>query len=112
MATWAELTTEQQKTFSAWMDQMLRPVAGELARTLYHLDITKVAYTATAQATYNLLDAGAVIPNTGGLSGAIPLTKTELGPMLTALNVLLADYYSTADKELYVTLAGGPNVLG
>lgn len=112
MATWAELTAEQQQTFSAWMDQMLRPVAGELSRVLYHLDVTKAAYNATAVDIYALLDADAVIPNTGGLSGAIPLTKAELGPMLLALVALLTDYYAEADRELYVTLAGGPNVIG
>ena len=112
MATWAELTAEQQAQFSAWMDQMLRPVAGEVARVLYHLDVTKAAYNATAVDIYNLLNADAVIPNTGGLSGAIPLTKTQLGPMLAALASLLTDYYTEADQELYVKLAGGPNVLG
>jgi len=112
MAQWNELTQEQQQVFSAWMDQMLRPVAGELARVLYHLNVTKVAYSATAQEIYNLLDANAVIPNTGGLSGAIPLTKSELTPMLGALAALLTDYYAEADQELYVTLAGGPNVRG
>ena len=112
MATWAELTTEQQSTFSAWMDQLLRPVAGEISRVLYHLNVTKVAYAATAADIYTLLDAGAIIPNTGGLSGAIPITKTQLGPMLAALNSLLADYYTQEDQELYVKLAGGPNVLG
>ena len=112
MATWAELPIEDQQAFSAWMNQLLRPAAGEIARVLYHLDVTKVAYTATAQDIYNSLDAGAVIPNTSGLSGAVPLTKTQLGPMLAALNSLLADYNSEDDKELYVRLAGGPNVLG
>lgn len=112
MATWAELTAEQQQTFSSWMDQMLRPVAGELSRVLHHLDVTKAAYNATAVDIYTLLDADAVIPNSGGLSGAIPLTKAELGPMLLALVALLTDYYSETDRELYVMLAGGPNVLG
>ena len=112
MAQWNDLTQEQKVTFSAWMDQLLRPVAGELARVLYHLNVTKVAYTATAAEIFALLDGNAEIPNTGGLSGAIPLSKTELTPMLGALAVLLTDYYTEADQELYVTLAGGPNVIG
>lgn len=109
---WDELAAEQKQTFSAWMDQMLRPVAGELSRVLYHLNVTKAAYSATAAVIYGVLDNDAVIPNTGGLSGAIPLTKAQLQPMLLALNDLLADYYAEADQELYVTLAGGPNVIG
>ena len=112
MATWQELTDAQRTVISAWMDQLLRPVAGEVSRVLYHLDVTKTAYTATAQAAIALLDNDAVIPNSGGLAGAVDVTKAELTPMLTALAELLTNYYTDADKERYIKLAGAPNVLG
>ena len=111
---WEELTAEQQQLVNNWMTQLLRPVAGELARVLYHLEIVKAAYTGPAdiQGIIASLDDTAVIPNTGGLSGAVPVTKAQLSPMLTALNSLLTNYYGSADQERYVALAGGPNVIG
>ena len=112
MAQWNELTDAQRTVISSWMDQLLRPVAGEISRVLYHLDVTKTAYTATAAAALALLSSDAVIPNSGGLAGAIDVSKAELNPMLAALAELLTGYYTDADKERYVKLAGAPNVLG
>ena len=112
MATWEELTDDQRARFSAWMTQLLRPVSGELARVLYHLDVTKEAYTATAADVYALLDTDAMIPNEGGLAGAVALTKAEMTPMLAALSALLTDYYADEDLQRYIKLAGAPNVLG
>ena len=114
MSQWNELTPENQTLILDWMNQLLRPVAGELARVLYHLDITKAAYSgpadiATVMAT---LDANAVIPNSSGLSGAVDIEKQDLDPMLTALNILLTGYYTAEDLQRYVALAGASNVIG
>ena len=114
MAQWEDLTPEEQDVVNQWMTQLLRPVAGELARVLYHLDITKAAYVGPANVAgiINSLDNDAAIPNMGGLAGAVPVTKAQLNPMLAALAALLTDYYGDDDLERYVALAGAPNVLG
>jgi len=114
MAQWDDLTTEQQAVVNAWMTQLLRPVAGELARVLYHLNLTKAAYTGPADVAgiVGSLDSNAVIPNEGGLAGAVPVTKAQLTPMLAALAALLTGYYGDADLERYIALAGASNVIG
>lgn len=112
MATWNELTTEQKTIFSQWADSLVRPAAGELARVLYHLDLAKAAYANGPDDIMALLDSDAVIPNTGGLSGAVPVTKTQMQAMLTALNGLLTGYYTEDDQERYMALAGAANILG
>jgi len=110
---WDDLSAEQQAIVNDWMTPLTRPVAGEIARALYHLDVTKTAYDATGvAAVLALLDNDAEIPNAGGLAGATALTKDELQPMLQALNALLLDYYDEAHKELWMKLAGAQNILG
>ena len=114
MAQWNELSAEDQVLVLDWMNQLLRPVAGELARVLYHLDVTKAAYIGPAEISTVIatLDADAVIPNTSGLSGAVDIEKQDLDPMLTALANLLTSYYTAEDLERYVALAGAGNVIG
>ena len=114
MAQWTDLTAAEQTLILDWMNQLLRPVSGELARVLYHFDLVKAAYTGPADIAgiVATLDANAVIPNTSGLSGAVDVTKAQLDPVLTALAALLTNYYTAADLERYVALAGASNVLG
>ena len=111
---WEELTFEQQAVVNAWMTQLLRPVAGELARVLYHLNVTKASYVGPSDVVgiVGSLDATAVIPNSGGLAGAVPVTKAQLTPMLAALAALLTGYYTAEDLERYIALAGATNVIG
>ena len=114
MAQWNELSAEDQTLILDWMNQLLRPVSGELARVLYHLDVVKAAYVGPADiaAVMATLDADAIIPNSSGLSGAVDIEKQDIDPMLTALNSLLTGYYTAADLQRYVALAGASNVLG
>ncbi len=114
MAQWNELSTEDQSLISNWMDQLLRPVAGEIARVLYHLELVKAAYTGPAaiDAVVATLDSDAVIPNSSGLSGAVDISKSDLSPILVDMNTLLTDFYEEADLERYVALAGASNVIG
>ena len=114
MAQFDELTPAEQKLVLDWVNQLLRPVSGELARVLYHFDIVKAAYTGPAgiAGIVATLDANAVIPNTSGLSGAVDVTKVQLDPVLAALAALLTNYYTAADLERYVALAGASNVIG
>ena len=114
MAQWEDLTQEEQQLVSGWMDQLLRPMAGQLARSFYQLDVVKAAYVGPAAINTIVasLDQNAVIPNTSGLAGAVDVTKAQLDPVLTALNSLLTGYYTEDDLERYVALAGGANVIG
>lgn len=108
---WNELTAEQQKAISLWMNQLFRPATGEWARLLAELEIIKVAYQATAQEALALLDATAEIPNTSGLAGAVSVTKEDLMALLIEFNSLLMAHNTEQDRELYVKLAGAVNVL-
>ena len=115
MGNWSSLTVEEEALIENWMDQLLRPWAGHISRTLGELQVVKDVYVSPVAGISTLVASLAdtdVIPNGSGLSGAVPITKAQLTPVLTALNALLTDYYASDDRERYVALAGGSNVIG
>jgi len=105
MGTWADLTPEQQGIAGSWM-RNVRAAAGVLSRNLTDMDELKVAYTSEVAAIFALLDADADIEDGSGLQDAQLLNKTELNPMILALNSLVTDYYTDDMRALYQALAG------
>ena len=105
MATYASLTTEKKNILAALTTQ-LRVFAGEFARTNTRAQVLIDDWMAQVSEIVSTLDAGEVIPNKSGLSGAASTTKEELTQLLgVSLPNFTSTYNSTTSRELYVKLA-------
>jgi hypothetical protein len=112
VAQWEDLSTEEQGYVLDLMI-LLRPACGHLASVLYQLNLIKAYYQGPSDVDtiIGTLDANAVIPNNTGLAGALDIQKSDLSPILTALGTLISNYYSDADIQRYIAMAGVENVL-
>lgn len=111
MATYTELDPADRAVLDAFVNQF-RAGEGELARLLRRLGVLKDDYAVQVGAIVATLDAGALIPNAGGLAGAGAVSKEELGAAATDLNAILTTYDTDAKRQEYVKFAGPQNVLG
>lgn len=111
MASYTELTSEQQELLQAFLN-FARAWVGEQARAFNHADVAKDAYTSQIASIMAQLDAGSVLPNSSGLDGAQSITKEELGAVVTAINGMLTSYNTTAIREAWTKLCGLTNMIG
>jgi hypothetical protein len=128
MATWASLTPAQQAQVQQYVDQVLRPVVRELARSMLHTSVevipqylvspTGLASTIGSPAADSVagilatLAAGEVVPilNSGfPLSG--PLLASKLVTYSSALNTALATYWTATAQQDYAQIVGAPNLV-
>ena len=110
MATYEELSPEQKKIVQDYL-LVLRPMAGELARTGNHAANVNDQYLATATAVLAEMDAADVIPNMSGLAGAVALTQQEVIDMTGYFQTLLT--INTSDhRQRFVKACGAANMVG
>lgn len=114
MATWASLTPAQQKTVTDFM-LYLRPLAGQLAITMNHLNAANVSWNASVSAVVALLTSTEVIGDTTSLIGAQPITAATLTSIVTGTGGIEAILTSSADAahfQTYSNLCGPGNITG
>ncbi len=112
MATYEELTPEEQIILLHSIDILMRPVAGELARVLNHFQAFASDYDGQTSAIVAQLDAEAEIPNGSGLAGTMTLEKEDVESMATQIQAILTAYNTANHREFYVKLAGAENTIG
>lgn len=106
-----DLTTEQKAQLQDWLN-LLRPAIGEAARAMQHLSVILAAHATGPDVIAASLDAGAVLPNTGGLAGATAVTVEELDMVLTDIGSVLGAQFDAASLPVYIKFAGAANILG
>lgn len=108
---YADLTQQQKTELQEWL-QFARPIFGELARTLNHLDAAKTAHSSHVAAILAELSAPDEIPNESGLAGAVSLAKSELTAILVQADSLLMGYGTAVNRELWTKFCGAENMIG
>jgi len=118
MATYASLTQEQKDILQA-STNLVRAWSGEQARTNNHADAINNDYNAQTITIGNLLDAGEIIPNTSGLSGAASLTIEEYTTLISHIqNILLnmsshtAGFNTAFLRQAWTKAVGAENMIG
>ena len=118
MATYACLTQEQKDILQA-STNLVRSWTGEQARTNNHADAINNDYNAQTVTIINSLDAGEIIPNTSGLSGAASLTKEQYITLISHLQNILSDmsshtfgFNTSALRQAWTIGAGAANMIG
>lgn len=104
---WEELSKEQQIAVRAFMD-VFRPTVGQLSRTLRDVQKIKDAFDGNVGAILATVD-GALGSETG-LAGADVLTSAEVQQLSAKVFGAILDFYGDADRQLYIRVAGLPNV--
>lgn len=112
MAQFIDLTSEEQATLLHYVDRLLRPVMGDLARTLSRISAVVDDYNAQSSVVLALLDTGAEIPDNSGLAGTAILDKEDTVAFSTQTASLLTDYYTSTHRQAYVKAAGAENTIG
>lgn len=105
MTTYNNLTPAQQAIIQAFMTG-LRPLAGQLARTLQQLAALDAAWQAGTLALINSLDAGAAVNDATGLAGAQVLVKEEVLAHMTNIETILSIYGTAPFQQAFVKAAG------
>lgn len=112
MATYASLTTEQKDILQHFVNALVRPAMGEVARMENHLSALNDDYNVQSSAIMALLDSDAVIiPNESGLSGTASLTKGEVITLVSYAQGILG-YNTSGHRQNYVKAAGAENTIG
>lgn len=111
MALYVDLSAADKDVFDAWMTQV-RAGQGQLARMMTALEVIRADYLAQVNDVVVTLDAGAVIPNNSGLSGAGEVTKEEAIAAALDLVSLLDTFNTDVKRQGYVKFAGPQNILG
>ena len=110
MATFAELTAEQQGIVGEYVRQQ-RAMVGGLARLLNQFEALDNMYDGQVVAAWATLGATDVIADGSGLAGTSELTKTQVTQIATAVQAILTAYQTEALRQLYVRVAGLTNTL-
>lgn len=119
MATYADLTTEQQNILQD-MTNMLRAWTGEQARANNHASAINSGYNAQVITILGLITSGSeVIPQTSGLAGAASLTKDEIVTLVSHVQNILTDmsshssgFNTTGLRQTWAKAAGAQNLIG
>lgn len=118
MATYAELTTEQQNILQN-MTNLCRSWCGEQGRANNHAGAINDDYNAQTVTILALLDAGEVIPQTSGLAGAASLTKEEVVTLVSHIQNILSDmsthtggFNTTGLRQAWTKATGAGNMIG
>lgn len=112
MATYAELTVGQKATLQHFVNVLVRPSMGELARVNNHLAALDADYNAQASAILATLTGSEVIPNESGLAGAAALTKDQVVTLVSYAQGVLTNYNTSGHRGNYVLAAGAENTIG
>lgn len=104
---WDELSKEQQASVRSFLDAF-RPTVAQLSRTLREVQKIKDAYDGNVGAILATVD-GALNADSG-LAGADVLTSAEVQQLSAKVFGAILDFYGDADRQLYIRVAGLPNV--
>lgn len=111
MATWAQLTPEQQGILAEYTRQ-LRAAAGQLARLVNVFEALNYMYDAQVADLWALLDSAEVIQDGSGLAGVSDLREAEvMGITVYGIKPFLTTNNTPESRELYVKIAGLVNTL-
>ena len=109
MTAWASMTANQQTQMMAYMAS-LRPAVARFASAVNALASLDSNWQNIVLAEVTALDAGTVIPDVTGLSGAIPLTREQVLAFMTSAETMLSTYNTATAKTLYAQMAGFVNI--
>ncbi len=112
MAAFVDLTSEQQAILQHYVDVLIRPVMGELARVNNHFGATDSDYNAQSSAILALLTTGEEIPNGSGLAGTAVLDKEDVLTMTSYVQNILTSYNTSGHRQNFVKAAGAENTIG
>lgn len=108
MATYADLTPEQQARYQAF-ESMIRPLVGQMARAFRGIEDAKREFDqAIWPMVYQLTGD---LDSNSGLSGVKPLNPDDLNVLMNKLvtNILASNNDDTS-RKLYINVAGLVNV--
>ena len=110
---YADLTTEQKRQLQDWLRELVRPIQGEFAKVLNHMEAAKTAHAShVGDVLAVLVDADEGPRVESGLTGAIAVTKAELTTILALLNAVLTTYDTAPNRELWTKFCGAGNLIG
>ena len=109
MATYASLPQGDKDILAAWERNLRGWINNNISRGIIEARALKASLDAGggAGAILDGLNAGQVVPNSGGIAGAQDLTKEEWLTLRTAgLNAFLTNYDTLTVRELAAKAAG------
>lgn len=110
MATFNELTTEQQSIVAEYTRQQ-RALVGAFARWLNQIEAGDNMYDGQVVAAWATLDNNATIADGSGLAGVSTLTKAEVATIAAAFQIILTQYQTEPLRQLFVKIAGMVNTI-
>jgi hypothetical protein len=112
MATFAELTAEQQAIYHTF-ENMLRAWTGEQARANNHAEAINTAYNNQIAAILADLTDNTIVPNTSGLAGSQSLdSDAEMVTIVSHVQGILTNYNTSGHRGLWAKAAGAANLIG
>lgn len=118
MPVYNDLTADQKAAVDN-LSALVRDTVSKLAKVCNAGRAVSAGYVGNVESILATLDSGAVIPNTTGLAGAQPMTRSELVTVIGYLMVMseTADGASGSlntnyHKSLYAKACGPVNLIG
>ena len=110
--TFTDLPTDQQKLVTQ-LDSILTRSALRVSRSsLAKMRATVEQYDAVTKLVTDTLSDGDLIPYTGGLDGAVPVTKLQLATMIEAFRALLSVWDIAEVRLAHAAFVGAVNLDG
>ena len=112
MATWEELTPEQQNIYQTF-EVDLRAAQGEFQRLLNKFTRLNTTYIAQIQAILVILDDNTIVPNASGFAGSAALdSDAEMVALVSDFQLSLSNNNGTTTRNLRDKAAGTRNTGG
>lgn len=109
----SDLTREEQNLLTNFIDTLVRPTLGELARVNNHLEAVDTQYNAVASGLLGRLAGADEIPGEStGLDGAKSLTKDEVVTLVSYAQGVLTNYNTAGHRQNFSKAAGPGNLIG
>lgn len=105
MTTYNNLTAEQKKNLKDF-STVVRPLAGQIGKLMLTFKDAILTYNAIIKPIIDSLDAGEIIPNETGLSGAQPVDKQILVDFINAISQVESGFNTDANRSDWIKLAG------
>ena len=108
MATYASLSQASKDILAAWERNFRGWINNNISRGIIQARALKASLDAGGGAgdILDSLNAGEIVPNSGGIAGAQNLTKAEWTTLRTALNTFLTTYDTVGTRALAAKAAG------
>lgn len=88
----------------------LRSTIASFARDMVTMNAMNAAWTGTITQIIGT-PAGLTVTDSTGLSGAVPLTDTQVATLAGDIQSILTTYYTANAQQLYAQVCGPTNVL-